>query len=313
MTDSLHLIVGDGAVGHAVAQELARRGLPHALASRSAPTAAPTATPHRCVDALDRQALLRASADASHVYITLGLPYDARVWQRDWPLVIENFIAAAREHGFTLVFFDNVYPYGPAPLRLPMDEDHPQQPGTRKGKVRKALDDRLLRAAREEGLRLVIARSADFYGPGVRNSMLYQAAIQRQLKGKAAQWLGHPDQPHSYTYTLDAARGLVRLALDEGALGQVWHLPTAEPAPSSRQLLEISARLLGAPTQVQAMPGWLLAGLKWFMPLLREVDEMLYQARDPYVFSSARFMQRYPDFQATPYEEGMKAMVDSLR
>lgn len=313
MKSSLHLIVGDGVVGLAVADELARLGLPYALASRTPPVAAVQASKHRRVDALNLKSLLAASADASHVYVTLGLPYDTRVWQRDWPIVIENFVAAARVHRFKLVFFDNVYPYGPAPLSVPMTEDHPQQPSSRKGRVRKALVDRLWRAVREDGLRLVVARSADFYGPGVRNSMLYAAAIQRQLQGKAAQWLGSPDKRHSYTYTPDAGRALVTLALDDAATNQAWHLPTAEPPPTTRDLLQQSAALLKAPSNVQVMPKPLLGVLKWFVPILREVHEMLYQINDDYVFSSAKFMRSYPEFRVTPYAEGIATMVNSLR
>ena len=309
----LHLIVGDGVVGLAVADELARLALPYTLASRHAPEAGPHADKHRQVDALDLKSLLAATADASHVYLTLGLTYDTHVWQRDWPVVVENFVQAARKHGFKLVFFDNVYPYGPAPLRVPMTEDHPQQPPSKKGLVRKALDDRLWRAVHEDGLRLVIARSADFYGPGVRNSMLYAAAIERQLKGKAAQWLGSPDKRHSYTYTPDAGRALVKLALDDSATGQTWHLPTAEPAPTTRELLALSAALLHAPAKVQVMPGALFKVLKWWVPILREVQEMMYQNHDDYVFSSAKFTRAYPDFRITPYREGIEATVLFLR
>jgi len=65
-----------------------------------------------------RSTLMTVSTDAAPVYVTLGLPHETRVWQHDWPLVIENFVAAARRHRFKLIFFDNVYPYGPSPLRV---------------------------------------------------------------------------------------------------------------------------------------------------------------------------------------------------
>ncbi|MGL6290137.1 MAG: NAD-dependent epimerase/dehydratase family protein [Silanimonas sp.] len=315
MGKSLHLVLGDGVVGRAVADELARLGLPNTLASRTPPSSATghAASAHRCVDALDAAALRAATAEASHVYVTLGLAYDSAVWERDWPRVVENLLAAAREHRFALVFFDNVYPYGPAPLRVPMREDHPQDPPSRKGRVRKAIDDRLMAAARDEGLRVLLARSADFYGPEVRNSVLFHSAIERQLRGKPAQWLGDPDRLHSFTYTPDAARGMVRLALDDGAYGQAWHLPTASPAPTPRQLLEASAQLLGAPMGVRPMPALLLAVLRRLVPILREVADVGYQNASDYVFSSAKFMERYPDFVVTPYAVGIRAMVDSLR
>lgn len=186
----LHFILGDGVIGQAVAEELARLGQPLTLASRSGPKgASPHA--HTRVDALDAAALRAATRGCSHLYLTLGLPYVTAVWQRDWPRVMQATIDAALAHDAVLVFFDNVYAYGPLPLRVPMREDHPLQPPSCKGAVRASLGRLLARAQHERGLKWVIGRSADFYGPGVRQSALFVAAIERQLNGHAAQWLGH--------------------------------------------------------------------------------------------------------------------------
>ncbi|MDO5624058.1 MAG: NAD-dependent epimerase/dehydratase family protein [Pseudomonadota bacterium] len=307
-----HFILGDGLIGQAVADELASTGHAPVLASRSGPKAS-TAHPHVRADALDGAALRTATQGCTHLYLTLGLRYDTRVWQRDWPRVMQNAIDAALAHGAVLVFFDNVYAYGPLPLQVPMREDHPREPPSRKGAVRAQLLNLIERAARTQGLRWVIGRSADFYGPGVRQSPLFVAAIERQLKGKAAQWMGKPDARHSFTYVPDAARGLVQLALDEGAWQHAWHLPTPAEAPTPRQLLTHSARLLGAPERIQVLPDALLGVLKLFMPPLREYGEMLYQNRQDYVFSSAAFMARYSDFAVTPYEEGVAWMTASFR
>lgn len=102
-----------------MADELARLGQPLTLASRSGPKgASPHA--HTRVDALDAAALRAATRGCSHLYLTLGLPYVAAVWQRDWPRVMQATIDAALAHDAVLVFFDNVYAYGPLPLRVPM-------------------------------------------------------------------------------------------------------------------------------------------------------------------------------------------------
>jgi nucleoside-diphosphate-sugar epimerase len=147
----------------------------------------------------------------------------------------------------------------------------------------------------------------------VRLSILYVAAMERQLQGRAAFWLGRPDQRHSFTYTPDAGRALAQLALDDGAWQQSWHLPTASPAPTPRQLLAESAQLLGAPTAVRALPAALARWLSPVNGLMREVAEMLYQNQQDYVFSSEKFETHYPDFRITPYVQGLAAMVDSLR
>ena len=142
---------------------------------------------------------------------------------------------------------------------------------------------------------------------------MHQQGFDRLAQGKAARFIGDPDLPHSYTYAPDASRALVRLACDAAASGQVWHLPTANPAPSSRALLEQAARLLGASTAVSVMPMPLFHLAKLFVPVLREVSEMLYQQTAPYVFSSAKFERAYPDFAVTPYAAGIEATVRALR
>ena len=100
----LHFILGDGVIGQAVADELARLGQPLTLASRSGPKgASPHA--HTRVDALDAAALRAATRGCSHLYLTLGLPYVTAVWQRDWPRVMQGAIDAAVAHDAALVFF----------------------------------------------------------------------------------------------------------------------------------------------------------------------------------------------------------------
>ncbi len=308
-----HLIIGDGAIGRATALALRQDGQDVVLASRGSQPAGHDDVPHQALDALDGRALRAAAQGTSHLYLTLGLAYRSAVWERDWPRIMDHAIDAALAHDAGLIWFDNLYAYGPRPLKVPMREAHPIFPPSRKGRVRARLLELLRQAGAQRGLRWLVARSADFYGPHVRLSILYSAAIERQLQGRAAFWLGDPDARHSFTYTLDAGRALARLALDEAAWQQSWHLPTASPAPTPRELLMESARLLGAPPRVQRLPVALVRALGLAMPLLREVGEMLYQNQQDYVFSSEKFMARYPDFRVTPYREGLATMVASLR
>ena len=108
---------------------------------------------HIALDALDARAVHEAARAASHIHLTLGLPYRTRVWQRDWPRVMQATIDAALAHDAVLVFFDNVYAYGPLPLTVPMREDHPLQPPSCKGAVRASLGRLLARAQHERGLK----------------------------------------------------------------------------------------------------------------------------------------------------------------
>ena len=123
-TSKFHLILGDGVVGREVAAELGRRGYVAVLGSRhSAGTSgkqpaddAGTVT----VDALNIESLVAASRGASRMYITLGLPYVAKIWEDQWPRIMRNVIEAAQVNGARVVYFDNIYAYGPPPLQNPI-------------------------------------------------------------------------------------------------------------------------------------------------------------------------------------------------
>lgn len=306
-------------VGCSLAAALMASGQRCTLASRNPPAESALAAgrfvgpldglAHRVVDAMDAHAVAQAAADATHVHLCIGLPYRAAVWRAQWPVVMRSAIAACVQHSARLVFFDNLYAYGPSPLQTPITESHPLAPPSAKGRVRLELLNLLHEAHAQHGLVYLIARSADFYGPGVRNSMLYVQAIERQLQGKTARVLFAPGKRHSYTYVPDAARAMALLALDDGAYGRAWHLPTSSEAVTTEALLAQSARLCGAPSALTPMPGWLLRMLSGVIGDLREIREMRYQYEDDYLFSSQAFEARYPALAVTPYARGLAATV----
>lgn len=221
---------------------------------------------------------------------------------------MRNVINACIANHARLIFLDNVYMYGPAPLQQPFDESHPQQPESEKGKARKAALD-LLKSAMDEGtVQAVIGRAADFYGPYATNSMLYVSFLERMLQGKAPQLLSPPDVPHTYTDTVDIGRALVTLALAEDTYGQTWHLPVNPPV-TMEEITMIYNRLLGTSFKALMLPFWLQRLIGLFLPPLREVQEMNYQFRSPYVMSDRKFREQFPEFEATAYEEGLERMV----
>ena len=85
-----------------------------------------------------------------------------------------------------------------------------------------------LDAVRRGELQALIARSADFYGPGARLSLLEAVFFARLRAGKAPQWVGNPDLAHTFTFTPDAGLALAVLGQAPEAFGQTWHLPTAQ-------------------------------------------------------------------------------------
>jgi len=306
MNSPLHTVLGaSGAVGRAVVDELLKRELPVRAVSRSLDKPDVSIVP---ADLLQADEAKLATEGATHVYLCVGLPYSAKVWKRDWPVLMRNLIAACAAHGARLIFLDNVYMYGPAPLQVPFDEQHPQQPVSRKGEARKATLDLLERAMQEGKVQAVIGRSADFYGPYAYNSILYISFLERMLQGKNPQVLSSTDVPHTYGDTVDVGRALVELALAEDAYGRAWHLPVNEPI-TIEALTELFNQQLGTELKASKVPGFLQWMLGLFVPPVREVREMLYQFEAPYVMSDRKFRERFPDFPVTGYEAGLERMV----
>jgi nucleoside-diphosphate-sugar epimerase len=307
MRSQLHVVMGGaGAIGRAVINALQERQLEAVAVERSKTVRGVTTLRADLRDAAQAD---RAAAYATHAYLCLGIPYNTRAWRAEWPIVMRNTIAACNRAGARLIFVDNVYMYG-APLAVPFSENHSQNTQTRKGAVRKAVADTLLAAHRSGVVRAVIGRSADFYGPGAVNTNLYQMMLKRMLAGKAPKSICRVDVGHTYAYTLDNGRALVNLALDGSAYGQVWHLPVGEPVTMA-ELTAMFNAILSTNVKPIVLPRPIRPVLTRFVKPLREINEVLYQFDNPYIMSDLKFRGRYPDFKVTPYEEGLRAMVES--
>jgi nucleoside-diphosphate-sugar epimerase len=244
----------------------------------------------------------RAIAGSKVVYLVAGLPYETAAWRRDWPRVMDNVIAGCREAGSRLVFFDNVYAYGR--LRGAATESTASDPVAEKGVVRAAIAGRLLQAMAAGEVEALIARAADFYGPGATNTFVHSMVFTALARGQKAAWLVNDEVPHSFTYTPDAARATAVLGNTPDAFGQIWHLPTRADPPTGRRFIELAATELDTSPDYRVLRPWMMRMAGLFNPLARESVEMLYQYEKPYVISSAKYESRFGP--ATSYEDGIR-------
>jgi nucleoside-diphosphate-sugar epimerase len=262
-------------------------------------------------DLSDPEQIEKAVAGSEVVYVVVGFEYKLSVWQKTWPAFMKSVIAACKIHGSKLVFFDNVYAY--ARTAIPhMTEESLIQPPSKKGMVRKQLHEMIMDEVEKGELTALIARGADFYGPENKNSAFSIMVAENLLKGKKAQVMGNPDKVHNYTFTPDAAKATALLGNTGDAYNQVWHVPTTREKWTNRQWIQAVADEVKTKARIQPFPVWMMHLLGLFMPVMKELPEMLYQYDQDYFFDSRKFEQRF-GMKPTPPEEGIKNLVESLR
>lgn len=257
-------------------------------------------------DLLDAAAVSEAVKGSDVAYLVAGLKYDANVWADQWPRVMRNTIDACKRHGTKLVFFDNVYAYGR--VEGVMTEDTPYDPCSRKGEVRAKIATTLMDEVKRGELEAMIVRAADFYGPGAVLSLTHATVFERLRAGKTPQWVGHAKAVHTFTYTPDAGRSVALLGNTPSAYGQVWHALTSREDMTGEGFVRLACELAGKPYKLQVAPGWMLALMGLFVPVLRENKEMMYQFEHDYRFSSDK-LERALNVQPTDYRAGIKATL----
>ncbi len=259
-------------------------------------------------DLMDADAVSQAVAGSEVAYLTVGLPYNHRIWEKQWPLIMQHVIAACCKHHCKLVFFDNVYMYDKTAIPH-MKEDVPINPPSRKGKVRAKLVAMIFEAIQTKSLQALIARSADFYGPNAKNGILNILVLNNMKKGKRANWQSDVNKIHSVTYTPDAAKATAMLGNTPSAYNQVWHLPTSTERLTGKQFINLAAAILGVRASCFVLSPFLirLAGL--FSTTVRELGEMQYQNTQDYFFDSSKFNDHF-NFTPTSYEAGIRETLN---
>lgn len=261
-------------------------------------------------DLLNPADVERAVSGSSIVYVTVGFPYNIKVWQESWPKFVAYVIEACKKHNCKLVFFDNIYMYDPDYLNG-MTEETPSNPPSKKGKVRAEIADMIMKEVKNGSLTALIARSADFYGPQIKTtSMLTETVFKPLSQGKKANWMGPVHFRHSYTYTPDAGKATALLGNTADAYNQIWHLPTAGNPFTGKEWIEAIAMEMGVKPRYQVATKLILRIIGLFVPVMKEMPEMMYQYDRDYDFNSDKFEKRF-DFKPTPYLEGIKAIVKS--
>ena len=302
-----------GAVGKSLAAQWAAAGYSFRVVGRSRERLVRDFARYRdlveyCVaDLADPKGAAEAARGADVVFYLVGVPYTDFALH---PKLTRVALDAAAANGVgRFILQGTVYPFGMPQTPL-VDESHPREPHTFKGKMRKEQEDLVLSADGRGGMRTAVLRAPDFYGPDAElgyMSSLFHAAVE----GGRAQVIGPIDVPHEFIYVPDLARTLTALSETAKAYGASWNVG-GPGTITVRRFAELVFAAAGRKPKMMVAGGAVLRLMGIFSPFMREVAEMHYLWKTPLQLDDARLRGLLGDVQKTPYEEGIRSTVEIL-
>jgi nucleoside-diphosphate-sugar epimerase len=208
-----------------------------------------------------------------------------------------------------ILLIGTVYPYGKA-QSVPVREDHPREPHTFKGRMRKAQEDLLMQADASGRIRAAVLRLPDFYGPGVVASLIHGAA-NAAVNGGAADMVGPIDRPHEFVFVPDVGPVVVSLVNAPAAYGKIWNLAGAG-VTTQRDLVREMERSVGHTIKLRVAGKPMLRLIGLFKPLVREMVEMHYLQTDPVIMDDTALQQLIGPIRKTSYSEGVRQTLAAL-
>ncbi|SEL45632.1 Nucleoside-diphosphate-sugar epimerase [Stigmatella aurantiaca] len=301
-----------GAVGRSIADTLRAQAKPYRVVGRSLEGLKATFGGDPLAEAAawnpEDPASIRAAARGVDTLVYLvGVPYpDFRLH----PLLMQRTLEAAIAEGVErLVLVGTVYPYG-QPRTTPLREDHPREPHTFKGRMRKEQEDLVLAADAAGRIRGTILRLPDFYGPGVDKSFLH-SAFQAALQGGTANLVGPVDVPHEFVFVPDVGPVVLALANEPRAYGRFWNLAGAGAA-TQRALVEQIFQEAGRPPRFRVASKLMLRLIGLGNPFMRELVEMHYLLTNPVLMDDSALRELLGTVHKTPYDEGIRRTLREM-
>ena len=301
-----HVILGTGAIGRAVAEELVRRGESVRMVNRSGRVdEVPAGVEVVASDLYDPENVRAVTRGARVVYQSAQPPYSQ--WPEKFPALQKSIIEGLTGSNAKLVLIENLYMYGDTDGR-PMTEDMPHNAHTRKGRVRGEISKAAFDAHKERRVRVVAARGGNFFGPWGLDSTMGARVFYPLLHGKPAQLIGRTDLPHTHTYVKDFGKALVLLGERDEADGQVWHVPNDMPRITQAELVAMFAGEAGIEPKISSMGKLMMSIGGLFIPEAKETVEMMYEFDKPFIIDSGKFETTF-GMKATPMHEAIKETV----
>jgi len=292
-----------GPTGHALLDELRRRGRPVRAVSRNEGRLRELFGDHAEVvaaDALDPEALTRAVDGCDLVVDCIGLPPERMA---DHPRTARSVAAAARAAGARILQVSSFWSFLPQ-QRTTLDESHPRTGGNRYVVWRRQAEDTLLEAG------AAVVHLPDFFGPRVHTSTL-QRPLEEAASGRPMSWIGRADVEREYAWVPDTMALTADLLGHDAAYGGSWVFPGGGPLTAHR-VAEIAGQHLGRKVGIRAAPPALLRLLALVSKDLRAFLPMVPHYTVPVAYDASRLRGLLGEVTTTAYELAIPATLDRL-
>ena len=314
MNEKRALVLGaTGGVGGEVASALLRHGWQVRALARD-PDRARRSGPAGLVwvkgDAMNESDVVAAAEGVSLLFHGVNPP-GYRDWRGLAIPMLRHAIVAAKAAGARLIYPGSVYVYG-ADAGGVVSEAAPQHPRTRKGKVRVEMEAMLEEAAKN-GLRFLVVRAGDFFGPRAPSSWVSSVLLGG---GKGLRKVVTPERPntgHAWAYLPDLAEVVALLADQESSLAAAERVHFEGHHLDGRGMAQAVRRVAGAALPIRPF-SWLPVYLGApFVTFLREVIEMRYLWRVPLRLDNAHLLALLGNEPRTPLDTAVRVSRDALR
>ena len=313
-TNQTALVIGvTGSIGREVARVLMSRGWQvRALHRNPAQAVVTSALPQSIQwvkgDAMQMNDVI-AAAHGTTLIVHAANPPNYRNWRGLALPMLDNTIAAAKAGNARILLPATIYNFGKDAPQLLM-ESSPQNPRSRKGQVRVEMELKLQQASLD-GVRSIVVRAGDFFGPRAGNSWLTRGMTSSSPLLRSVSYPGPSSIGHSWAYIPDLAETMVRLIECERPMCayEVVHF-RGHWFERGVSLAELVCRLRGMnPARIKQFPWWAIKLASPFFAVCREMLEMRYLWQVPLQLNNEKLRALIGAEPHTPIETALAATL----
>jgi nucleoside-diphosphate-sugar epimerase len=308
------LVIGiTGSIGREMAAVLLRRGWRVRALHRDPATARLSGAPGDSVewirgDAMRSRDVVEA-ARGTELIVHAANPPNYRNWRGLALPMLDNTIAAARSSNARILLPATIYNFGADAPRI-LKENSPQVPTTRKGRVRVEMERKLQKASLS-GVRSVVVRAGDFFGPGAGNSWLTRGMVSMRGKVPSVSYPGVPEAGHAWAYLPDLAEAMLRLIECRHPMSayEVFHF-RGHWFERGVEMVESICRVLGISNKrIKPLPWWVINLASPFVNSFHEMLEMRYLWQIPLQLDNTKLQLAIGPEPHTPIDVALAATL----